>query len=182
MKQRINARGHIYCFNCKQYLPGERFTFAHYPSWNKSRYWSSCRECTNELDRLRWSGKRRADNNQQRLVRQRREHASARLERTRFVAGAILLLRKRGLTKTEIAQLADVSLSSILDWERHLRRVTPAVAKRFGVLLSETRHLPTGKEPCYRRRLPHPELGDLLQRCRPQVRAFPVRSRWKVAA
>ena len=48
----------------------------------------------------------------------------------------------------------------------------------FGVLLFETRHLPTGETPCYRRRLPHPELPALTARIAPQLAAWPMRSRW----
>jgi hypothetical protein len=68
-----------------------------------------------------------------------------------------------------------------LRW-RGERAPTSAVVERFIVLLRETAHLPPGKEPAYRRRLPHPELDALLERCRPKVLAFPVRSRWKDAA
>ena len=76
-----------------------------------------------------------------------------------------------------MARLADVSLPSLLDWERQARRVTPAVVDRFAVLVRETSGYRAG-EPPVRRRLPHPDYAMLMERCRPLVLAHPVRSSW----
>ena len=99
-----------------------------------------------------------------------------------MAAEAILLLRRRGFTKAEICKLAGVSFSTLLDWERKTRRVTPNGTGRLGLVLAATAHLPAGPEPCYRRRLPHPELAALLALLAPRLAAYPMRSRWRSPA
>lgn len=178
-KPRFDGHGNVHCSACNRYRPGDEFG---YPPSLKGRPTAYCHGCQRILDRMRWRGERRAVANVQRVVNKRRERQGARRERIGLVKNAILTLRKRGLTKSEIAKLTQTSSVNLLVWERGERLPDPHVAERFLVVLHETAHLPLGKEPAYRRRLPHPELAVLLERCRPKVLAFPVRSRWKAAA
>lgn len=181
-RDRISARGEVWCFNCKTYLPGERFEWRHPPSWTKGRWWPHCRECTRQLDRLRRRNIRgtpewKAD--QERRDRQQRaQNRREREERIRFAQEAIAIVRRRGLTKSEIARVTQTSLPSLLQWERGSVRCDPNVAARLGELLLATTGWPLGAEPCYRRRLPHPELPALLSRMSPVVARYPVRTKW----
>jgi hypothetical protein len=184
---RYNGHGAVWCFNCRQYLPAERFRWANPPSWKgKARYWSYCRECEQALDRLRLRNIRGTDawqRDQERRGRQQRaQNRREREERIRFAQDAIGLLRRRGLTKSEIARLTATSLPNLLQWERGTVRCDPNVAARLGELLLATADWPLADEPAYRRRLPHPELPRLMARMAPVIREFPVRSRWKDAA
>ncbi len=181
-RPRVNTRGDVWCFSCRQYLPSLRFR--RHPS--RPAWWSYCRDCTRAIDRQRtrcipgtpeWRAATEG-----RVRRKRRQRARERRGRVFFVRDAILLLRRRGFTKTEVAKLAGVSLGSLLKWEGGETVPDPNVAERFVVVLRETGHLPAGPTPEARRRLPHPELPTLLARCGPLVAAFPVRSRWKEAA
>lgn len=176
---RFDGHGNVRCSACTRYRPGDEFGW---PPSLKGRPTSYCHGCQRILDRMRWRGERRARANAQRLIHQKRQQQGERQERIAVVQGAILTLRKRGLTKTDVARLADTTLQSLLFWERGDRAPTSAVVERFLIVLRETAHLPLGTEPAYRRRLPHPELDALLERCRPKVLAFPVRSRWKDVA
>jgi hypothetical protein len=176
---RFNGSGLVRCSACERWQDPSEYG---YPSSLNGLPTAYCHGCQREIDRLRWRGERRATSNASRLVRQRKEQRGVRQERTRFVAGAILTLRRRGLTKAEIVKLAGISWTALLDLERRERTPTPAMAERFVVVLRETAYLPLSKEPVYRRRLPHPDLDALLARCRPRVLAFPLRSRWKEAA
>lgn len=173
-RPRFDGHGNAWCHHCNRYRAVE--TFPPHPS--KPGPWPYCFTCRRELDRLRWTGERRQRMNRQRVENQRRQSARERAERSEFVARAIVTLRRRGLTKSEIAKLADVSIQGVLKWERRDRPPTPAVAERFSIVLHATSHLPIGADSCCRRRLPHPELPALLARCRPLVAAFPVRTRW----
>jgi len=175
---RINARGDVWCNHCQRYLP--TCSFRRHPS-RPHTWWAYCVDCTRELDRLRWRGERRARHNAESPNRRRRRRASERSERRAFVAGAILTLRRRGLTKTDVSRLTGVSLGSILAAEQGGGRwgPTPHTAARFVVALRATAHLPTGAEPAYRRRLPLPGLAELVARVRPLMDAYPVRSRWR---
>lgn len=175
---RYDGHGNVFCHNCRSYLPADRFAWKASPSMDRPRYNSYCRPCQREIDRMRWTGDRRLRLNERRLVTQAKHQRRDRKDRMHFVADAIQLLRRRGLTKAEISRLADVSMTSLLKWERKERRVTTAVADRFGVLLRETAYLRTGDTPEYRRRLPHPDLPLLMERCRPQVERYPVRNSW----
>lgn len=178
---RVNARGDLFCFHCQRYQHPSAFRLCSPPSWPRPRYLSYCRECEAALNRLRWRGERRERQLRQRAERKRRQRQAQQRERREFVASAILILRRRGLTKMEIARLAGVSLQSLLRWERQQRRPDPSVAERFVILLRETAHLPLGDQPAYRRRRPHPELPALLARTGPQLARFPVRSKWRRA-
>lgn len=176
---RYDGHGNVYCHNCATYLPASAFAWRTAPSLDRPRYSSYCRPCQRMLDRLRWSGERRQRNNASRLIRQKRQQQREQRERREFVAHAITVLRRRGLTMTDISKLAGVSVEAVAAWERNRRQVTPPVAERIAVVLRETAYLPIGDTPAYRRRLPHPDLPRLLDRCRSQVERYPVRSRWR---
>ena len=178
-RKRMNHRGDWLCLECRRYR--HRDDFACPPS-RQGLPWPWCRECVRVLDRWRPKYHRGTPEwhaDLERRARQRRAQAQReRAERIHFVREAIAILRRRGLTKAEIVTLAGVSWSLLLAAERGQRLPDPNVARRFGILLWETRHLPTGDEPCFRRRLPHPELPALLARVGPQLAAYPVRSKW----
>lgn len=178
-RPRINQRGEVLCHNCDRYLPADHFRWMDCPSIAKPRFWSYCYDCTRQLDRLRWRGERRERNNQTRIIRRRRQQAAERTERQHFVTTSIDLLRRRGFTKAEIAKLCGVSWTTLLSWERGERRVTMNGSRRIGIVVWETRYLKAGPEPCYRRRLPHPDLAMLLARIEPQLAPYPLRSRWR---
>lgn len=181
--KRRNARGDVWCNACRHYLTPA--AFKRHPS-RPHTFWAYCRACTREIDRARGRAKRRTAEGQEEqrraVARKARRRRAEQLERARFVAEAIALLLRRGFTKADICRLADVSWGSLLAWERAERRVTPAVAERFAILLRATSHVATGPEPCPRRRRPHPELPMLIERVAPLVAAHPVRSRWKGGA
>jgi hypothetical protein len=175
--RRYNARGEVWCNHCKRYRSRE--DFKPHPS-REGQFWSYCRDCTREIDRMRWRGERRERTNRQRLVRQRKQQAARRTERIDLVANAIATLLRRGLTKSEICRLAGVTLTSLLAWERKERRVTTNVTGRFVLVLRETAHLPLGEpRPRHDRWHPHPELPALVERIAPKLVAFPLRSRWR---
>lgn len=176
-RPRYDGHGNAWCCNCQHYRAVEVFP----PHPQKPGPWPYCVECRRAIDRGRWVGERRQRLNRRRVENQRKQATRARTERAEFVAGAILTLRRRGLTKSEIARLMATCLPSLLAWERRVRPPTPAIAGRIGIVLQETAHLSLGAEPCLRRRLPHPEWPELLARCRPRMAAFPVRTRWKQA-
>lgn len=181
-RQRRNARGDVWCNHCQRYLPPGRFA----PRPRRPHtFWAYCRECTRALDRLRARNIRGTPEQRahvaQSVARKRRRRHAAQRERARFVQDAIAILRRRGLTKTDICRLAQVTFASLLRWERG-GKPDPNTAARFGVLLVETAHLPNGPTPAYRRRRPHPEAERLAARVVPQLAALPVRSRWKAAA
>lgn len=131
---------------------------------------------------MRWRGDRREKANADRVAAKRREQQGRRAEQGSLVRGAILTIRRRGLTKSEIVRLVDTSFTSLLNWERGEQTPTTQIVERFIALLRETSYLPLGDEPEFRRRLPHPDFEMLMERMQPKVIAFPVRSRWKVAA
>lgn len=178
-RTRMNARGQWLCVNCGAYR--ERYDFKCPPS-RKGLPWPYCRDCVRTLDRLRpkyWRGTPEWEKDQARRARQQRAQARReRAERIQFVANAIDLLRRRGLTKSEVARLAGLSVGAMGVWERGERLPDPNVARRLGILLVETRHLPVGETPCCRRRLPHPELPALMACVAPRLAAYPVRTRW----
>lgn len=171
--------GLILCHNCRRYLAPDAFRWQTCPSLPKPKYTAYCAPCQRALDRLRWTGERRDRLNARRVVNQRRQSKREQAERRRFVADAIGILRRRGLTQSEIARLAGVSCSSVAIWARGDRRATPAVAQRFGVVLRETGDLPaTDVPPKGNRWCRHPRFAEAMARCAPQVMAIPVRSRW----
>jgi hypothetical protein len=128
---------------------------------------------------MRWRGERREKHNRTRPVRQKRQQQAARTEKTDYAVNALLTLRKRGLTKADITRLTGLSLTSVLEIERRERRGTAPVVERLTLALLETAHMPTGKKPAFRRRLPLPGFGELVARVRPLMDAYPTRSRWK---
>lgn len=178
---RYNARGWVWCNRCQHYKPTE--DFKPHPS-RPGTLWSYCKPCVREIDRERYQRKTSTLEGamadlEKRYERKKRQRTAERRERRQFVLHAIELLRRRGFTKAEIARLADTSLSSMWAWEtKPERKITPAMERRFGVLLRETGHLPLG-EPAFRRRLPHPEFEVIYQRVHRKVVAIPVRNAWK---
>lgn len=176
---RRNARGHVLCLECRAWL--EREAFACPPSRNGVP-WPYCRDCVRVLERgrkkrIRGTAEWRADQ-ERRARQQRRQQRARRKERQEFVAEAITVLRRRGLTKAEIVRLADVSFPNLLRWERQEQLPDPNVAHRLGALLLATATWPLGEEPVYRRRLPHPELPRLLERMEPVIARYPIRTKW----
>jgi hypothetical protein len=178
---RYNARGWVYCRHCQHYKHPD--DFKRHPS-RPGKLWSYCRDCVREIDRERYRRKTSTlagaeEALEKRLARQHRQRKAERKERRSFVLHAIGLLRRRGFTKTEISRLADVSLTSVIEWEaKPERKITPAVAQRFEVLIRETAHLPFG-EPVSRRRRPHPHYDEVYARVHEHVTAIPVRNAWK---
>jgi transcriptional regulator with XRE-family HTH domain len=181
--RRYDARGNVWCNNCKRYLSRENFK--RHPQ-RPHTFWSYCKECTRALDRLRARNIRGTEqweqNTRRRVSQKRQQRSQEHAERQRFVQDAITLLRRRGLTKAEICRVADVSFGSLLAWERGERRILPNVAARFGDLLLTTADWLLAEEATYRRRLPHPRLPELFERMAPRIEQLPVRSRWKQAA
>jgi hypothetical protein len=177
--ERYNARGDVWCNNCKRYRPREEFK--RHPL-RPHTFWAYCKDCTRVLDRLRYRAKARTSEGKAaqaaRIERRRRSRESQQKSRAHFVQDAILLLRRRGLTKSEICRLAGVSFGNLLKWERREVRVSPNVASRMGVLLLETTGWPLVETPAYRRQSPHPRLDELVARCAEQVAQYPVRTRW----
>lgn len=178
-RPRMNQRGEVWCHHCERSLPADHFRWMDCPSLAKPRFWPYCRACTRELDRMRWRGERRERNNRSRLVRQRRQQRVERADRTAFVQQAIDVLRRRGFTKSEIAKLCGVSMTTVLRWEQGASRVTTNASRRVGIVLRETGYLTAGGGAAYRRRLPHPDLARLLARIGPQLEPYPLRSRWR---
>ncbi len=180
-RPRYNARGDVWCNRCERYLGAEEFK--RHPS-RPHTFWSYCKPCTRELDRERYTRKmmdfdRAMAENERHNHRKRKRVAKEMAERRKFLKESIDLLRRRGLSKAEIVRLTDTTFGNLLRWERgEVGRPTKAVCDRFAVVVRESAHLPIG-EPEYRRRLPHPALGELLARCLPKVQAIPVRSAWK---
>lgn len=177
--QRYDARGRVWCTNCKQYLEADHFK--RHPQ-RPHTFWSYCKDCTRVLDRLRWTGDRQRRHNESRTRRQKQRTSLELRERRDFVADAIRLLGRRGFTLTDVSKLAGVSLTSVYEWRDKARRVTPNAAERFAVVLRATAHLPNGDQPAYRRRRPHPELEGLIARLGPELARYPLRSRWGSAA
>lgn len=176
---RINGHGLVRCVACERWLDPTEFG---YPPSLGGKPTSYCHGCQREIDRMRWRGDRREIANRQRIVHQRRQQQAERAGRIRFVQGAIRTLRRRGLTKSDIVKLIETSWTGLLSWERGDTMPVPQIAERFVVLLHETAYLPLATNPVIGRRLPHPDFDALMERCRPQVLAFPVRSRWKDAS
>lgn len=179
---RYNARGEVWCNRCQQYLGAE--SFKRHPQ-RRHTYWSYCRPCTRIIDRERYARRTRDLDRalaelERHNQRKRTRSAADFAERRQFLADAIRILRRRGLTKAEIVRLTDTSFANLLKWERGERhRPTKAVCQRFSIVLRETADLPIGSELADRRRLPHPAMGELLARCLPKVQAIPVRDTWK---
>ncbi len=178
---RYNARGDVWCNRCQRYQGAENFK--RHPS-RPHTYWSYCKVCTREVDRARYAKKTSTlegalevleDHNRSKRRRMQREFAGRR----RFLVDSISLLRRRGLTKAEIVRLTDTTFGNLLKWERgECLKPTKAVCERFAIVVRESGALPAG-EPVYRRRLPHPAMGELLARCLPLVEAVPIRNAWK---
>jgi len=179
---RFNAHGDIWCNRCEHYR--DVTDFKRHPS-RPGTYWSYCKPCTREIDRERYARRTSTlegaladlEKRYQRKERQRQREFGAR---RRFLVESISLLRRRGLSKAEIARLTDTTFGNLLRWERgECERPTKAVCDRFVVVVRETAHLPIGEPVRGHGRRPHPAMGELLARCLPQVEAIPVRNAWK---
>lgn len=181
---RTNARGQVRCGKCHQYLDASMFR--KHPNRPGTHFWM-CTPCSNAYDRERYAQRNRdlerALRDLDRRTELKRKHAGQRMaERRRFLVESIRLLRSRGLTKTEICRLADVTLGNLLKWERgSCQHPTQAVCNRFSIVVRETGELPK-VGPVVGRRRPHPAMGELLARCLPQVQAIPTRNGWKNGA
>jgi transcriptional regulator with XRE-family HTH domain len=178
---RFNARGDCWCNHCKHYRPVE--DFRRHPS-RPGKLWSYCVPCTREIDRERYARKMRDYERalaeiERRTAAKRRQQARVFAERRRYLQESILLLRRRGLTKTEIARLTDTSLGNLLKWERgEIKKPTRAACDRYAIVVLATNGFLIG-EPVGRRRVPHPAMAELLAVCLPRVQAIPIRDSWK---
>lgn len=172
---RYNGHGRVHCRACKQYLAPDSFAWQTCPSLPKPRYNPYCRPCQRQMDRMRWRGERRATNNASRLVRQKRNKQRVARQQREFAAHLVKLLRRRGLTKSEIARLTGTHITSVMAWEHQARQVTPNAVSRLTVVVQATAHLPLAERGAYRRRLPHPELPALMRACRSRIETYPLR-------
>lgn len=177
---RYNARGEVWCNRCQRYQHADNYR----PHPNRpGTFWSYCKACTIQLDRERYHRKKLTPAGwkaQDRRAERARVQAKREFrERTDFVVRGIDLLGKRGFTLSEIGKLIDISLGNIYGWTRHGVRPTPAVAERVAIALRETAHLKAQATKPYRRRIPHSELSELLDRIAPQLERHPVRNRWR---
>lgn len=181
--QRRDARGNVWCNNCERYLHPDNFK--RHPL-RPHTYWAYCKACVIEIDRLRYRIKAKTPEGKAaqsaRTKRRAAQRKREQRERAEFVRDAITLLRRRGLTKSDISRAADVSLGNLLTWERGENRPDPSVAARLGELLRITADWPPTAEPAYRRRLPHPAADTLAAAMAPVIAAYPIRSRWKGAS
>jgi transcriptional regulator with XRE-family HTH domain/Pyruvate/2-oxoacid:ferredoxin oxidoreductase delta subunit len=186
--QRINARGDVRCNRCQAYRPRE--DFKPHPS-REGVFWSYCKPCTREIDRERYAKRTSTLDGaiaelEKKYQRKQRMLARKRQNRIDFVRDAITQLRGRGLTKSEIARLVGCTVQSIYRWEAVTSwddcRITENAEKRFGVVLAaaiEVLPPPNRNEiPNYRRRLPHPQLSQLLAMVAEDLERYPLRSSW----
>lgn len=161
--QRINGRGEVWCNNCKRYLPTSEFK--RHPT-RPHLWWTFCMPCTRELDRMRYRAKARTASGRAAIRAahnrsKRRKAAEDARERRAFMAETIDLLRRRGLTRSEIGRLTGSDLGNIYAWEKRERRMPrPSVMARFEALVRLTMAFPLGP-PAFRRRLPHPHYAEL---------------------
>lgn len=181
--KRYNARGEVWCNNCKTYQHADNFK--RHPQ-RPHTFWTYCKPCVREIDRMRYRAKAKTpagkESIRRRVERKRAQSHREMTERKAFIAKAIELLGRRGFTVSEIAKLAGVGLTNVYKWRAMKHRPTPAVEARFAIVLRETGHLPVGPERAFRRRSPHPELASLLERLAPQIAPHEVRSGWKNGA
>lgn len=174
--RRINGRGEVYCHNCKRYRP--TYEFRRHPSV-PSRWWPYCNACCRELDRMRWTGERRKRLNAQRVVNKQRARRSEFATRRADLTSGIALLRRRGLTLTDIGEICQLSREGMGNWAPiRVSKPLEAVAIRIGELVALTIDWPLTETPAYRRRTPHPLRDELRAALRPVVLAHPVRQRW----
>ncbi len=129
-QRRIDGRGNVWCTNCKRYLPS--YEFRRHPA-DLSRWWPYCKSCTRELDRLRWTGERRERLNRRRIINKQRQRRGEFAQRRAELAQGISLLRRRGLTHTDIAVICGLARESMGLWERgKVAKPLEAVAVRVG--------------------------------------------------
>lgn len=173
------ARGEVWCNNCARYLSAEEFK--RHPQ-RPHTYWSYCKACVIEIDRMRYRAKAKTPAGQEatrrRGERHRRQMAAEYRARRMFVRDAIDTVRRRGFTISEVARLSGIAVPSLYAYLKDERRPIPAAASRMLLVLRATAHLPTGEAPPYRRQRPHPELAGLLERLAPEIARHPTRSAW----
>lgn len=178
--QRVNGRGEVWCNACKRYLPASEFR--RHPA-RPHTWWSYCKPCVREIDRMRYRGSVATREGKRKVMdartrRKRRQSAADFRERREFLAAAIELLRRRGLTATDQSVATQTTRENVYAWQRkQVHRPTMAVIARFEALLLLTIDWPQG-EPAYRRRAPHPELLELSDAMRPVIARHPVRNPW----
>jgi hypothetical protein len=181
--QRYDGRGNVWCYCCNQYLPADRFRWHEFPS-KKPGYWCYCRQCTRELDQMRYRAsvstpEGKAKVLEARYARKRRQRAKERRERRGFILNAVDILRRRGFTLKDISTLSGVSWTTFYGWFSGTRNPSEAAEARLAIVLRHTGHLPIGDERPYRRRTPHPEVAFLVKRMRPELDKHPMRSAWR---
>lgn len=179
--QRYDAHGRVWCNRCRRYLPPTEFR--RHPQ-RPHTYWSYCKPCTREIDRIRHFRKhedpvnRIADNERHNELRRKRRDEEFRQRREELVSCINRLLRK-GLTRQEICRLAGISAGNLISYlEKATRRPDPNTVERVAALDRLTLGWPKG-EQCFRRRTPHPRLPE-LEAAMDQVRdAYPRRDIWR---
>lgn len=178
--QRYNARGEVWCNYCQRYRHAD--TFKPHPS-RPGKLWTYCRECTREIDRIRYRAKVSTPEGRRavmagRVERHRRLRQREVKDRSKFVESAVDTLLRRGFTLSEVARLAGFSVGIIYGW-RYGKTPSLAAENRLAIVLRETAHLPIGDIPTFRRRKPHPELAFLIKRLAPQLEPYPMRDSWR---
>jgi DNA-binding XRE family transcriptional regulator len=132
-RPRIDARGDVWCHACRRYLMTTMFVRS---EKGGSGWRSYCVPCEREMDRVRY--RLRTTEIKRHAQRRRRDEQAKRRE---LVSDAIKLLRRRGLSKADIARLIDAKRHSIPAWERGDRLPKPTTVKRIMDGLRATRHL-----------------------------------------
>lgn len=175
-QRRTDGRGNVWCTNCKRYLPSYEFR-RHYTY--PDRWWPYCKPCTRELDRLRWTGERRERLNARRVGNKRRQSQGEFAQRRAELVSGISLLRRRGLTYTDIAVICGLHRANMTRWaDGQIQRPTEAVVARIGELVALTIDWPLADTPIYGRRLPHPQRDELQRAMKSTIREHPVRNGW----
>lgn len=184
---RYNARGEVWCNYCERYRSADHFRFVSFPSLPKPKYWAYCKDCTREIDRVRYhhsvsTSEGKAKVLESRYKRHRRQRETELRQRREFVLRAIETIRRRGFTISEVSRLSGISLTTLYGWQKHDKEPSRAAESRLAIVLCHTGHLPVGELSTYRRRLPHPELAFLIKRIAPELAKHPMRNSWKYGA
>ena len=181
--KRFNARGDVWCNKCQQYLPAHRFRFVSYPSMPKPKYWAYCNDCVRVIDRERYAkatstlaGAERVLADRYKRKEKYRKHELA--DRAAFVDMALDTLQRRGFTYADICKLMGTSHGTLIQWREHRVRIVANVAKRFGVILLATAHIPTGERVIKGRRKANPHLPGLIAHLEPELARYPLRNAW----
>lgn len=162
---RYNAAGEAWCPNCRRYRC--RADFRPHPS-RPGHLWAYCRECTVELDRIRYRYRDKAakrEEHRRSCARKRQRNRAAMAERDAFVRQAISTLKRRGFTRADICALGRFNQGNVIEWETGARRqrgIQRSVERTFGELLRLTAGYAAGPRERKGGR-PHPDLPVLAE-------------------